>query len=56
MSVRDRVVSMGVDGEPWRLRVVELAGDRPGPATTILAGILGDKPLGPLAAHGSSIG
>ena len=54
VSVRDRVVSIGrrVDGEPWRLRVVELVGDRPGPATTILAGILGDKPLGPLAAHG----
>ena len=40
-----------IDGEPWRIRFHELQGSRPGPATAIVAGIIGDKPLAVLAVH-----
>jgi predicted deacylase len=38
-----------VGAEPWKIRFVELRGAQPGPATAIVAGIFGDKPLGCLA-------
>lgn len=40
-----------VDGFPWRIHVTELGGDEPGPATAIVSGITGDKPLGIIALH-----
>ena len=56
MGVTVRTWDMGldgrrVDGQPWTIRFHELTGDRPGPATAIVAGTLGDKPLGVLAVH-----
>ncbi len=47
----DIEVGRRVDGEPWRLRFVELKGNSPGPTTAFIAGIYGDKPLGCLAIH-----
>ena len=40
-----------VDEFPWRIQIHQLTGDMPGPATAILAGMIGDKPLGVLAMH-----
>lgn len=47
----DVPVGHRVGSEPWKIRFVELRGDQPGPATAIVAGIFGDKPLGCLAVH-----
>ncbi len=47
----ERVPGLRVDGEPWRIRFHELRGSRPGPATAIVAGVIGDKPLAVLALH-----
>jgi len=47
----DVPVGHRVGSEPWKIRVVELRGAQPGPATAIVAGIFGDKPLGCLAVH-----
>jgi hypothetical protein len=41
---------MRMDGPPWRISVQEFGGG-PGPATLIVAGMIGDKPLGVLALH-----
>jgi predicted deacylase len=40
-----------IDEFPWRIHVHEFAGRQPGPATAILSGVTGDKPLGILAMH-----
>ena len=40
-----------IDGGAWTIRFHELTGTRPGPATAIIAGINGDKPLAVLAVH-----
>src|SRR5258706_4310099 len=40
-----------VDDTPGRIRVHELKGRAPGPATSIIACIVGDKPLGALTLH-----
>ncbi len=40
-----------VDEFPWRVHIHQLTGNSPGPATAILAGMIGDKPLGVLAMH-----
>src|SRR4029079_4176184 len=50
-AARSWKVSVGhrVGAEPWKIRFVELRGAQPGPATAIVAGIFGDKPLGCLA-------
>lgn len=50
-SWQESVPGMRVDGEPWRIRFHEYRGRRPGPATAIVAGIIGDKPLAVLAVH-----
>jgi predicted deacylase len=42
-------ISRRVDGEPWKVRVVEIKGAAPGPTTAFMAGVYGDKPLGCLA-------
>jgi predicted deacylase len=42
-------VGRRVGPEPWKIRFVELKGSSPGPATAIVAGVFGDKPLGCLA-------
>ena len=47
----ERVPGLRIDGEPWRIRIQELSGSRPGPATAIVAGVIGDKPLAVLALH-----
>jgi predicted deacylase len=47
----DVPVGHRVGSEPWKIRFVELRGAQPGPATAIVAGIFGDKPLGCLAVH-----
>lgn len=39
-------VGRRIDGSPWPIRFVELRGSAPGPATAIVAGLYGDKPLG----------
>lgn len=44
------VHGLRIDEFPWRIHVNEF-GDGSGPATAILAGIIGDKPLGVLALH-----
>lgn len=53
MSTRrtDAALELGMrpDGAPWRIPVVELVGDRPGPSTVFVAGVWGDKPLAVLA-------
>ena len=43
--------SARIDGAPWRIQVHEFTGAQPGPATAIVSGITGDKPLGVVAAH-----
>ncbi len=45
------VPGLRVDGTPWQIRFHELKGTKPGPATAIVAGINGDKPLAVLAVH-----
>ena len=40
-----------IDGAPWQVRFVEFRGATPGPATAIVAGLYGDKPLGSIALH-----
>ena len=40
-----------IDAFPWRIEVLEFAGSEKGPATAVLSGITGDKPLGILAMH-----
>ncbi len=40
-----------VDGGTWKTRFHRLVGARPGPATAIVAGVIGDKPLAVLAVH-----
>ncbi len=54
MTVRTWDVPVGrrADGEPWRLRFLEVTGSRPGPTTAFVSGIFGDKPLGVLALWG----
>ena len=47
----DIAVGRRVDGEPWRVRVVELTGSRSGPTTAFVAGVFGDMPLACLALH-----
>lgn len=44
---RDHVIEVGVrpDGAAWRIPLVELQGDEPGPSTVFVAGVWGDKPL-----------
>ncbi len=42
-----------IDGAPWRITVQEFTGVQPGPATAILSGITGDKPLGVIAPTSS---
>lgn len=53
MSIQERLYSLPVshraDGEPWRLRFVELKGRQPGPTTAFVAAAFGDKPLGTMA-------
>ena len=56
MSVQIRswdeaVPGRDIDGRSWRVRFHEINGSRPGPATAIVAGINGDKPLAVLALH-----
>jgi hypothetical protein len=43
--------SRRVDGGTWKIQFHRLVGSRSGPATAIVAGILGDKPLAVLALH-----
>lgn len=54
MTVRTWDVPVGrrADGQPWRLRFVEVAGSRPGPTTAFVSGVFGDKPLGVMALWG----
>jgi predicted deacylase len=40
------------DGSTWLIRGTALSGSLPGPITTIVSGLYGDKPLGPVAARG----
>ena len=40
-----------IDGSAWAIRFHELVGSCPGPATAVVAGIIGDKPLAVLAVH-----
>jgi predicted deacylase len=51
MSYQIRTLSVGkrVDGEAWRIPVLELRGSMPGPSTAFVAGIYGDKALSCLA-------
>lgn len=51
MSLEIRTLSVGkrVDGEPWRIPVIELRGSTPGPHTAFVAGVFGDKALSCLA-------
>lgn len=51
VTIRNRDVEVGrrVDGQPWRIPVIELVGSGSGPTTAFVAGIYGDKPLGCLA-------
>ncbi len=53
VEIRSWDVSVGhrVDGEPWKVRFIELEGSAGGPTTAFIAGIYGDKPLGCLAIH-----
>src|SRR5690348_400400 len=47
MSLQVRTLSVGkrVDGEPWRIPMIELRGSSPGPSTAFVAGVYGDKAL-----------
>ncbi|MBI4013968.1 MAG: succinylglutamate desuccinylase/aspartoacylase family protein [Candidatus Rokubacteria bacterium] len=49
MRTWDVTVSQRVGAEPWKIRFVEMKGQRPGPSTAFVAGVFGDKPLGCLA-------
>ncbi len=40
-----------IGGDRWTIRCHEFKGSRPGPATAIVAGVIGDKPLAVLALH-----
>ncbi len=56
MSVKETIVEVEtgarrVDGGTWNTRFHRLVGARPGPATAIVAGVIGDKPLAVLAVH-----
>ncbi len=56
MSVKETVFeaearARRVDGGTWKSRFHRLVGSRPGPATAIVAGVIGDKPLAVLAVH-----
>lgn len=44
-------VGRRVDGTQWQIRFVELRGSTPGPATAVVAGLYGDKPLGSIAVN-----
>jgi len=48
----DVPVSTRADGQPWRIRFVELTGSKPGPTTAFVSGVFGDKPLGTMALWG----
>ena len=48
-KVRQLSVGHRVDGEPWRIRVVELSGSAPGPSTAFVSGMHGNKALGCVA-------
>ncbi len=53
VTTRDWDITVGgrIDGEPWRVRVVELTGSGSGPTTAFVSGVFGDKPLACLALH-----
>jgi predicted deacylase len=54
MTLRsERWIEVGrrIDGKPWAVRVVSHRGGLPGTRTVVLAGMLGDKPLGCRAVH-----
>lgn len=56
MSVGETVLETEVgarrmDGGTWKARFHRLVGSRSGPATAIVAGVIGDKPLAVLAVH-----
>jgi predicted deacylase len=47
MNLQIRTLSVGkrVDGESWRIALIELRGSSPGPSTAFVAGVYGDKAL-----------
>lgn len=45
----DLEIGIRPDGASWRVRLIELTGDEPGPRTALVAGIWGDKPLAVMA-------
>ena len=47
----DESVGHRADGQPWRVRFVEIKGSASGPRTAFIAGMYGDKPMGCLAIH-----
>jgi len=47
----DVPVTRRVDGEYWKIRVIEVSGSRPGPATAFVAGIYGEEAMGSLMMH-----
>lgn len=49
LEIRNLTIGRRVDGEPWRIPVIELRGSQPGPSTAFVAGIFGDKALSCLA-------
>jgi len=53
VTIRNRDIKLGgrIDGDPWRVPVVEVTGSAGGPTTAFVAGVFGDKPLGCLALH-----
>lgn len=52
-SVRhwDIPVTRRIDGEPWNIRVIEVSGSQPGPATVFVAGIYGEEAMSCLMMH-----
>lgn len=44
-------VTRRIDGEPWKVKVIEVTGSRSGPSTAFVAGIYGEEPLGVLMMH-----
>lgn len=48
---RDIEFGARVDGTPFRIRLVEVSGSRPGPVTAVVGGMWGDKPMGCLSVH-----
>ena len=52
-AVVERDVEFGarIDGTPFRIRVVEVTGRRPGPTTAVVGGMWGDKPMGCMSVH-----